>query len=140
MTEVPYKGSAAAHPDLIGNRVSFMIDPLAAGAPHIRSGALRALAVTTAQRNPAFPDLPTAVEAGVAGYEFASWGGVFVPAQTPRAVIDKLNAGIVEALALPDIRKRFADIGLEAKSSTPEAFGKFLVAETQRWTALMKKP
>jgi tripartite-type tricarboxylate transporter receptor subunit TctC len=79
-------------------------------------------------------------EAGVPGYEFASWGGVFVPAGTPRAVVTKLNAAIVEALASPDIRKRFDDIGLEAKSSAPEAFGKFLQAETRRWGALLKKP
>jgi len=139
MTEVPYKGSSAAHPDLISNRVTFMIDPLAAGAGHIRAGTLRALAVTTAQRNPAFPELPTAIEAGVPGYEFASWGGVFVPAGTPKPVIQKLNTAVVEALAAADIRKRFADMGLEAKSSTPEAFGRFLVTETKRWTALMKK-
>jgi len=140
MTEVPYKGSSAAHPDLIANRVTFMIDPLAAGAPHIRAGSLRALAVTTAQRNPSFPDLPTAAEAGIPGYEFASWGGVFVPAGTPRAVVQKLNAAIVEALASQDLRKRFGDIGLEAKSSTPEAFGQFLVSEAKRWGALLKKP
>ena len=95
MTEVPYKGSSAAHPDLIANRISFMIDPLAAGAPHIRAGLLRALAVTTPQRNPSFPDVPTAAEAGVPGYDFASWGGVFAPAGTPRAVVQKLNAEIV---------------------------------------------
>ena len=140
MTEVPYKGSSAAHPDLIGNRITFMIDPLAAGAGHIRAGSLRALAVTTPQRNQSFPDVPTMGEAGVPGYEFASWGGVFVPAGTPRAVVAKLNAAIVEALASPDIRKRFDDIGLEARSSAPEAFGKFLQAETRRWGALLKKP
>src|SRR5262245_56928732 len=141
MTEVPYKGSSAAHPDLIGNRITFMIDPLAAGAPHIRAGSLRALAVTTPHRNHSFPDVPTMGEAGVPGYEFASWGGVFVPAGTPRAVVQKLNAAIVEAVASPDIRKRFDDIGLEARSSTPEAFGKFLQAETKRWSALLvKKP
>jgi tripartite-type tricarboxylate transporter receptor subunit TctC len=78
-------------------------------------------------------------EAGVSGYDFASWGGVFVPAGTPRPVVQKLNTAIVEALASPDIRKRFDDIGLEAKSSTPEAFGQFLVAETKRWTALLVK-
>jgi tripartite-type tricarboxylate transporter receptor subunit TctC len=140
MTEVPYKGSSAAHPDLISNRITFMIDPLAACAPHIRAGSLRALAVTTPQRNPSFPDLPTAIEAGVSGYDFASWGGVFAPAGTSRAVVQKLNAAIVEALESPDIRKRFADIGLEAKSSTPEAFGKFLQAEIKRWGALLPKP
>ncbi len=139
MTEVPYKGSSAAHPDLIANRISYMIDPLAAGAPHIRAGLLRALAVTTPQRNPAFPDLPTAAEAGVAGYDFASWGGVFAPAGTPRAVVQKLNAEISAALAAPDIRKRFGDMGLEAKHSSPEAFGKFLQSEIARWGALLKK-
>ncbi len=139
MTEVPYKGSSAAHPDLIANRITFMIDPLAAGAPHIRGGSLRALAVTTPQRNHSFPDVPTMGEAGVSGYDFASWGGVFVPAGTPRAVVQKLNAAIVEALANPDLRKRFDDIGLEAKSSTPEAFGKFLQAEITRWGALLEK-
>ena len=141
MTEVPYKGSSAAHPDLIANRISYMIDPLAAAAPHIRAGLLRALAVTTPQRNPAFQELPTAAEAGVPGYDFASWGGVFAPAGTPRAVVQKLNADIVTALAAPDIRKRFGDMGLEAKSSTPDAFGKFLQSEITRWSALLaKKP
>jgi tripartite-type tricarboxylate transporter receptor subunit TctC len=141
MTEVPYKGSSAAHPDLIANRISYMIHPLAAAAPHIRAGLLRALAVTTPQRNPAFQELPTAAEAGVPGYDFASWGGVFAPAGTPRAVVQKLNADIVTALAAPDIRKRFGDMGLEAKSSTPDAFGKFLQSEITRWSALLaKKP
>lgn len=141
MTEVPYKGSSAAHPDLIANRISYMIDPLAAAAPHIRAGLLRALAVTTPQRNPAFQEVPTAAEAGVPGYDFASWGGVFAPAGTPRAVVQKLNADIVTALAAPDIRKRFGDMGLEAKSSTPDAFGKFLQSEITRWSALLaKKP
>ena len=140
MTEVAYKGSSAAHPDLIGNRITYMIDPLAAGAPHIRAGLLRALAVTTPQRNPSFPDVPTVAESGVAGYDFASWGGVFVPAGTPRAVVQKLNAAIVDGLANPELRKRFGDMGLEAKSSTPDAFGKFLQTEITRWGGLLKKP
>jgi len=96
--------------------------------------------VTTPQRNASFPDVPTVSEAGVPGYDFASWGGVFVPAGTPHMIVMKLNAAIVEALASPDIRKRFDDMGLEAKSSTPDAFGKFLQAETTRWGALLKKP
>lgn len=140
MTEVAYKGSSAAHPDLIANRITYMIDPLAAGAQHIRAGLLRGLAVTTPQRNPAFPDMPTATEAGVTGYDFASWGGVFAPAGTPRTVVQKLNAAIVEGLASPDIRKRFGDMGLESKSSSPEAFGKFLQSEITRWGGLLKKP
>ena len=141
MTEVPYKGSSAAHPDLIANRVSFMIDPLAAAGPHIKAGFLRALAVTTPQRNPSFPDIPTAAEAGVAGYDFSSWGGVFAPAGTPRAIVQKLNTEIGAALSSPDLRKRFADMGLVAKHSTPEEFGKFLQSEMSRWRAVLaKKP
>jgi tripartite-type tricarboxylate transporter receptor subunit TctC len=141
ITEVPYKGSSAAHPDLIANRVSFMIDPLAAAGPHIKAGYLRALAVTTTQRNPSFPDIPTATEAGVAGYDFSSWGGVFAPAGTPHAIVQKLNTEIGAALSSPDLRKRFGDMGLIAKHSTPEEFGKFLQSEMSRWRAvLVKKP
>lgn len=141
MTEVVYKGSSPAHPDLIANRISFMIDPLAAASPHIRAGLLRALAVSTPQRNPSFPDVPTAAEAGVPGYDFASWGGMFAPAGTPRAVVLKLNAEIGTALATPDIRKRFGDMGLVVKHSTPEAFGQFLISEMTRWRAVLtKKP
>jgi tripartite-type tricarboxylate transporter receptor subunit TctC len=141
MTEVPYKGSSAAHPDLIANRITYMIDPLAAAGPHIKAGLLRGLAVTTAQRNPSFPDLPTAIEAGVAGYDFSSWGGVFVPAGTPRAVVQKLSTEIGAALTNPDMRKRFGDMGLVAKSSTPEELGQFLQSEITRWRAVLtKKP
>jgi tripartite-type tricarboxylate transporter receptor subunit TctC len=137
MTEVPYKGSSAAHPDLIANRISFMIDPLAAAGPHIKAGLLRALAVSTLQRNPSFADVPTAMEAGVPGYDFSSWGGVFAPAGTPRAIVQKLSAEIGVALANPELRKRFADMGLEAKSSTPEELAKFLQAEMTRWKAVL---
>ena len=141
MTEVPYKGSSAAHPDLIANRISFMIDPLAAAGPHIKAGFLRALGVTTSQRNPSFPDIPTATEAGVPGYDFSSWGGVFAPAGTPRAIVQKLNTEIGVALANPELRKRFTDMGLVAKNSTPDEFGKFLQSEMTRWRAVLaKKP
>jgi tripartite-type tricarboxylate transporter receptor subunit TctC len=142
MTEVAYKGSSAAHPDLISDRITFMIDPLAASAPHIRSGSLRALAVTTPQRNASFPNVPTAIEAGVPGYDFASWGGVFAPAGTPREVVLRLNSEIGKALNSPDLKKRFDDMGLVPKASTPEEFGKFLFAEMARWKAVLgaKKP
>jgi tripartite-type tricarboxylate transporter receptor subunit TctC len=138
LTEVQYKGSSAAHPDLISNRITFMIDPLAAAAPHIKSGSLRALAVSTPQRNPSFPNVPTAAEAGVSGYDFVSWGGLFAPAGTPREVIMRLNAEVARALGSEDLRKRFEDMGLVAKASSPEEFGKFLQAEMIRWKALLK--
>jgi tripartite-type tricarboxylate transporter receptor subunit TctC len=142
MTEVAYKGSSAAHPDLISNRITFMIDPLAASAPHIKSGSLRALAVSTPQRNANFPSVPTAIESGVPGYDFASWGGVFAPAGTPRDVVMKLNGEIGKALVSADLRKRFDDLGLVAKASSPEEFGAFLFAEMGRWKAVLgnKKP
>jgi len=141
MTEVAYKGSSAAHPDLISDRITFMIDPLAASAPHIKSGALRALAVSTPQRNASFPNVPTATEAGVPGYDFASWGGVFAPAGTPREIVLRLNSEIGKALASPDLIKRFDDMGLVAKASSPEEFGKFLFAEMARWKSVLgKKP
>ena len=139
MTEISYKGSSAAHPDLIPNRISYMIDPLAAAGPHIKAGLLRGLAVTTPQRNPSYPDIPTAIEAGLAGYDFSSWGGVFAPAGTPRPVVQKLNAEIGKALAGADLQKRFLDMGLVAKHSTPEEFGAFLQAEIKRWGALLAK-
>ena len=139
MTEVAYKGSSAAHPDLIANRVNFMIDPLAAAAPHIKSGLLKALAVTTPQRNGVFPNIPTAIEAGVAGYDFASWGGLFAPAGTPRAVVMQLNGEVRKALAGEALRKRFDDMGLVAKPSAPEEFGQFLQSEMTRWKGLVRK-
>ena len=141
MTEVAYKGSSPAHPDLIANRISFMIDPLAAAAPHVKAGSMRALAVSTPQRNPSFPDVPTAAESGVAGYDFSSWGGVVAPAGTPRAIVQKLNAEIGAALSNADLNKRFIDMGLVAKHSTPEEFGKFVQSEMSRWrVVLAKKP
>ena len=142
MTEIQYKGSSAAHPDLISNRIDFMIDPLAASSPHIKAGSLRALAVTTPQRNGNFPNVPTAIEAGVAGYDFASWGGVFAPAGTSAEVLTKLNEELVKALASQEVRKRFDDLGLVPKSSKPQEFGNFLTAEMTRWKAILgaKKP
>ena len=141
MPEIAYKGSSAAHPDLISNRITFMIDPLAASAPHIKSGALRALAVTTPQRNPSFPNVPTAMESGAPAYDFASWGGMFAPAGTPREIVLKLNGELAKALNGADIKKRFDDMGLVAKPSSPEEFGAFLQAEMNRWKGILaKKP
>ncbi len=139
MTEVAYKGSSPAHPDLMANRITFMIDPLAAAAPHVKAGSLRGLAVSTPQRNPSFPDMPTAAEAGVQGYDFSSWGGVLAPAGTPRAIVNKLNAEIGVALSNPDLSRRFIEMGLVPKHSTPEEFGKFVQSEMSRWRVVMAK-
>ena len=137
MTEIQYKGSSAAHPDLISNRITFMIDPLAASAPHIKSGSLRALAVSTPARNPQFPNLHTATEAAAPGYDFASWGGVFAPARLPAEVMQKLNSEIGKVLNSAEITKRFEDMGLVARASSPEEFSRFLQAEMLRWDKIL---
>lgn len=139
MTEVAYKGSSAAHPDLIANRITFMIDPLAASGPHIKSGLLRALAVTTRERNPVFPTIPTAIEMGAAEFDFASWGGLFAPANTPPEVVGFLNAELRKLLTTEAMRKRFNDMGLVAQPSAPQEFGAFLVSEMNRWKGLIQK-
>ena len=139
MTAVQYKGSTPAHPDIIANRITFMFDPLAASAPHIRGGLMRALAVSTPQRNPSFPYLPTVAESGVPGYDFSSWGAMLAPAGTPRAVIMKLNSAVSAALAAPDINKRFIDMGLVVRASSPEEFTQFLHTEIARLRTLIAK-
>ena len=138
LTEVPFKGSSAAHPDLIANRVDFMIDPLAASGPHIKSGLLRALAVTTRERNSSFPQIPTALEQGANNYVFASWGGVFAPARLPAGLMRTLNQDIRKILSNPEVMKKFDSMGLVAQGSTPEEFGTFVVDEMNRWRALIK--
>ena len=95
--------------------------------------------MTTPQRNGAFPAIPTATEAGAPGYDFASWGGLFAPASTPRPVVMRLNEELRRALSSDALRKRFEDMGLVAKPSAPEEFGQFLQAEMTRWKGLVKK-
>ncbi|MBS0455391.1 MAG: tripartite tricarboxylate transporter substrate binding protein [Proteobacteria bacterium] len=140
LLEVPYKGSSQAHPDLIDGRISAMIDPVSAVAPHIKSGALRALAVTTASRIPAFPDLPTVAESGVPGYEVSSWGGVFAPAGTSRDVVNRIQQALRKTLESPETTKKFSDWGLIAKTSTPAEFDGFVKSEVSRWRAVMLAP
>lgn len=137
---VPYKGSSQAHPDLISGRLSVLIDPVSAVATHIKSGAVRALAVTTATRVAAFPDLPTVAESGVPGYEVSSWGGVFAPAGTPRDMVERIHQALRKSLDAPDTTKKFSDWGLVTKTSTPAEFDNFVKAEVARWRAVMLAP
>lgn len=138
MVHVPYKGSALALTDLIGGQVSVMFDNLPPSMPHIKSGKLRALAVTTTTRYPALPDLPTMVEAGVPGYESSSWFGIMVPAGTPKEVVARLNAEAQRIMALPDVRGRFDQQGAIASPGTPEDFDKFIRAEIEKWGKVVK--
>lgn len=137
LLEVPYKGSSQAHPDLISGRLSAMIDPVSAIATHIKSGAVRALAVTTSIRVSAFPDLPTVAESGLPGFEVSSWGGVFAPARTPGDVVQRIHSALHKTLGSPEAAKKFSDWGLVAKTSTPTEFGSFVKSEIARWRAVM---
>jgi tripartite-type tricarboxylate transporter receptor subunit TctC len=138
IVHVPYKGSAAALTDLIGGQVSVMFDNLPPSMPHIRSGKLRPLAITTTTRYPALPDLPTMVEAGVPGYEASSWFGIMVPTGTAKDIVARLNAEARKIMALPDVRERFDQQGAIASPGTPEDFDKFIRAEIEKWGKVVK--
>jgi tripartite-type tricarboxylate transporter receptor subunit TctC len=137
MTHIPYKGSTAAHPDLMSGQVLVMFDTLAAVQPHMKTGALKPLAVTTAKRVPGV-DLPTMAEAGLPGYETSTWGGVLAPANTPKDVVAKLNAEFNKALADPDVKKKLNDAGIEIAGGTPQQFADFIVAEQKKWAKVAK--
>lgn len=138
MTHIPYKGSTAAHPDLLSGRVAIMFDTVTAVTAHVRSGALRGLAVTTAKRTASFPDLPTMMEAGVAGYETSTWGGFLAPAGTPRAIIAKLNAEMNKALAAPDVRTKLSAAGIDVAGGTPQQFDEYIKSEMVKWAKVAK--
>ena len=138
MIHVPYKGSTAAHADLLAGRVSLMFDTVSAISPHVKSGALRALAVTTAKRSAAMPDVPTMAEAGMKGYETSTWGGILAPAGTPKDVVAKLNAEINKALAAQDVRQRMLDAGIEPAGGTPQQFTAFIQSEMAKWAKVAK--
>ncbi|MGA8616563.1 MAG: tripartite tricarboxylate transporter substrate binding protein [Xanthobacteraceae bacterium] len=137
MRHVPYRGSAPALIDLLSGQVQVMFDLMPASIGHIRAGKLRALAVTTATRSEALPDLPTIGEF-VLGYEASTWNGVVVPKGTPAETIDKLNAAINAGLADAAIKARFADLGATALPMSSAEFGKLIVDETEKWAKVIK--
>lgn len=138
MQHVPYRGSAPAVADLMGGQISVMFDNMPSAIPHVKAGKFRALAVTTAKRSPALPDVPTIAEAGVPGYEATSWFGLLAPASTPAPVVAKLNASILKALADPAVKKKLAEQGAEAHGEKPEQFAAFIASETTKWGAVVK--
>jgi tripartite-type tricarboxylate transporter receptor subunit TctC len=138
MQHVPYRGSAPAVTDLLGNQISVMFDNMPSAIQHVRSGKLRAIAVTTAKRSPELPDVPTIAEAGVPGYEATSWFGLLAPAATPPAVITRLNTAIVKVLAQPEVKKKINDQGADVYSETPEQFAAFIQQESAKWSKVVK--
>ncbi len=136
LQHVPYRGAAPALTDLISGQVQLMFDNMPSSIEHIRAGKLRALAVTTAARSPALPDVPTVAET-VPGYEASAWFGVGAPKGTPPEVINKLNASINAALADPDIQARLADLGGTVMPGTSADFGKVIADETEKWAKVV---
>lgn len=138
MVHIPYKGSAPAVTDLLGNQIAIMFDNMPSAIQHVRSGKLRPLAVTTAKRSPELPDVPTVAEAGVPGYEATSWFGLFAPAKVPADVQAKLHAAIIKVLQKPDVIKKIADQGGEVVTESQAEFAKFIAAENEKWKKVVK--
>ena len=138
MTHIPYKGAAPAVADLMGGQVSVFFDSIPSSLPHVRSGKLKALAVTGPQRTPAAPDIPTVAET-YPGFEVTVWQGFQAPAGTPRAIIDKLNANIVKVMAMQDVREKLMNLGADPVSSTPEQFAQHIAREKQKWADVVKR-
>ena len=135
---VPYKGVAPGLTAVTAGEVQLMLTGLTAGLPQVKGGKLRALAVTTAARSAAAPEIPTVAESGFAGYDALAWYGVLAPAATPREVIVRLNAEIAKALAAPDLRQRLANIGVDPAPGTPDELQRLIRDETQLWTKVIK--
>ncbi|HLL28178.1 MAG TPA: tripartite tricarboxylate transporter substrate binding protein [Xanthobacteraceae bacterium] len=138
MVHVPYKGGAPMMADLIAGHIEMAIETSGSASAHIKSGGVRALAVSTARRSPAFPDLPTLAEAGLPDYDVKTWYGLLVPQGTPPGIRDRLYKEVSEILRSPDIAKRLSDIGAEPGGDTPVAFADFIRSETEKWTKLSK--
>jgi tripartite-type tricarboxylate transporter receptor subunit TctC len=139
VVHVPYKGTGAAIADLVGGHVPLCFCTLPSVFGQVKQGRLRALAVTTARRTSAAPDIPTVAESGLRGYEVSQWYGLVAPAGVPAAIIERLNADIDKALKHPDVRSRFLSDGAEPSGSSPQAFGAFLKAEIAKWTDVVQK-
>jgi len=138
VVHVPYKGTGPAITDLVGGQVQMMITGIVALMPHVKSGKLRALAVTSAKRVSALSDVPTVAESGVPGFDVSSWFGVFLPAHTPRMIVTKMNGEIRRILEQPSVRRRLIDQGADPASNTPEEFAAYVKAEMARWGEVVR--
>jgi tripartite-type tricarboxylate transporter receptor subunit TctC len=141
LTHVPYKGGAGpAAADVVGGHVEIMCGTIASTMPHVKGGRLKALAVTSTTRVAAIPDVPTIVEVGFPGAVASSWQGILVPTGTPKPIIEKLHAAIVQTMADPDIKKRYDEIGATATSSkSPEEFLNYIREDAKRWEVIIKE-
>lgn len=139
VVHVPYKGIPESLTDALAGRVQFTMGPLGSSVVFVREGRLRALAITSKKRVPAYADIPTMAESGLPGFEWASWSGLLAPAKTPRAIVNKLNREVTRVLEIPDIQQRLRALGAEPAPTTPEYFDKFIAEQLRVITALAKK-
>lgn len=139
MVHVPYRGGAPALADLVAGQISVYFANLSSATPLIQAGKIRAIAVTSAERAPGWPALPTIAESGLPGYEAYEWNGIFAPGGTPRDLVSQLNHEITEILKLADVRERLAEHGLETRDNTPEQFTSFLASERAKWAQVVKE-
>jgi len=138
LVHVPYKGAAPALADLLGGQVQIMFSTMPPALPHVRDGKLRALAVTSAKRSPAMPELPTVDEAALPGFEANTWHGVVLPAGAQAAIVARLNREIVAILHMPDVVERLSNQGAEPVGSTPEEFAAYIKSETVKWAKVVR--
>ncbi len=139
LIHVPYKGAGPALGDLVAGQIQVMIVTLPSAVGYIRNGKLKAIATSGARRTPAMPDLPTIAEGGAPGYEFAPWYGWFVPAGTPRPVIERLNQAIGKVIAAPALKEQFGSLGLDPEPMSPEQFGEVFRADVARWGEIIRR-
>ena len=138
LIHVPYKGASQVFPDLISGRVNFFLASLESALPQVKAGTIRALAVTSSQRAPVMPNVPTVAESGYKGFEANTWTGVLVAARTPQPIIERLNAEITRILDLPDMRERLATGGMPVQTG-PKAFAALLKADSEKWARIVKE-
>jgi tripartite-type tricarboxylate transporter receptor subunit TctC len=138
IVQIPFKGGAPAVIATMGGQTQLIIGTSVGTLPHVRSGKLRGIAVTSARRSASAPEIPTFAESGAPGYEHEPWNGLLAPAKTPRPIIAKLNAEVVRMLAIPEVKKIFANEGGEAVGNSPEAFAAIVKSETAKWAKVVK--
>nr|WP_216621208.1 tripartite tricarboxylate transporter substrate binding protein [Cupriavidus necator] len=139
MQHVPYKGSAPALTDLMGGQIQLMFDSMPSAMPFIKSGKLRAVAVTTTRRASALPDIPTVAESGLPGFDISTWYGLWAPRGTPAAVVEKLATHAAAALKRADVRQQYADMGAEPVGSSPADFARYNAAEGRKWAEIVRR-
>jgi tripartite-type tricarboxylate transporter receptor subunit TctC len=139
MLHVPYRGSSAAHPDLLGGRTAMIFDTITAIMPHVKSGGVRGLAVTTLSRSPSLPDIPTMSEVALQGYDASTWGGILAPAGTPKDIILKLNAAIGDALKTEAVKSKLTANGIELQGGSPDKFRDVITSEVDKWGKIVKE-